>query len=80
MFEAYNEIGVSNIVISDYFSGLASFLVVAGGGTIIGKFALFFLMCMWWIVPNLVYSILKVMLGDPKVDLKWSEVIWNRHE
>lgn len=37
MFEAYNEIGVSNIRVSDYFSGLASFLVVAGGGTIIGE-------------------------------------------
>jgi solute carrier family 9 (sodium/hydrogen exchanger), member 3 len=37
MFEAYNEIGVENIAVGDIFSGLASFLVVALGGTIIGK-------------------------------------------
>lgn len=36
MFEAYNEMGVSNIKPQDIASGGASFLVVALGGTIIG--------------------------------------------
>lgn len=36
MFESYTEIGIRNIVISDYFKGLASFLLVALGGTVIG--------------------------------------------
>lgn len=36
MFEAYNEIGVSNIEAVDIASGGASFLVVALGGTLIG--------------------------------------------
>ncbi|KAK7873404.1 hypothetical protein R5R35_000199 [Gryllus longicercus] len=36
MFEAYSEMGVSNIVYTDVLSGLASFLVVALGGTCIG--------------------------------------------
>jgi hypothetical protein len=37
MFESYNTIGVENIVVGDIFKGLANFLVVALGGTIIGK-------------------------------------------
>ncbi|XP_017766179.1 PREDICTED: sodium/hydrogen exchanger 3 isoform X1 [Eufriesea mexicana] len=36
MFEAYNEIGPANILYTDLLSGLASFFVVAIGGTIIG--------------------------------------------
>lgn len=36
MFEAYNEIGASNIQAVDIASGGASFLVVALGGTLIG--------------------------------------------
>nr|CAD7458062.1 unnamed protein product [Timema tahoe] len=36
MFEAYSEMGPPNILFSDYMSGLASFFVVAVGGTIIG--------------------------------------------
>lgn len=37
MFESYNEIGASNIQVVDIVSGVASFFVVALGGTIIGK-------------------------------------------
>lgn len=37
MFEAYNEMGVSNIEIVDLVSGVASFFVVALGGTLIGE-------------------------------------------
>lgn len=36
MFEAYNEIGPAEILYTDVLSGLASFFVVAIGGTIIG--------------------------------------------
>lgn len=36
MFETYSEMGPSRIVYTDILSGLASFLVVAIGGTIIG--------------------------------------------
>lgn len=36
MFESYNEIGTSNIEVIDIVSGVASFFVVALGGTIIG--------------------------------------------
>ncbi|XP_016908863.1 sodium/hydrogen exchanger 3 isoform X1 [Apis cerana] len=36
MFEAYNEIGPTEILYTDVLSGLASFFVVAIGGTIIG--------------------------------------------
>ncbi|XP_017881966.1 sodium/hydrogen exchanger 3 isoform X2 [Ceratina calcarata] len=36
MFETYNEIGPANILYTDLLSGLASFFVVAIGGTIIG--------------------------------------------
>ncbi|KAK6630775.1 hypothetical protein RUM44_002944 [Polyplax serrata] len=36
MFEAYNEMTPANILYTDVLSGLASFLVVALGGTIIG--------------------------------------------
>lgn len=36
MFEAYVEIEEDNITVSDIGKGLASFIVVAGGGTIIG--------------------------------------------
>eukprot|EP00096_Caligus_rogercresseyi_P006867 TRINITY_DN2383_c0_g1_i1.p1 TRINITY_DN2383_c0_g1~~TRINITY_DN2383_c0_g1_i1.p1 ORF type:complete len:889 (-),score=207.95 TRINITY_DN2383_c0_g1_i1:856-3522(-) len=36
MFEAYNEMGQSNIQYTDVFGGLASFLVVALGGTFVG--------------------------------------------
>lgn len=36
MFESYNSIGISNIQIVDIASGVASFFVVAIGGTIIG--------------------------------------------
>lgn len=36
MFESYNEIGASNIEVVDIVSGVASFFVVALGGTIIG--------------------------------------------
>lgn len=36
MFEAYNEIGTANIEVIDIVSGVASFFVVALGGTIIG--------------------------------------------
>ncbi|KAG7200405.1 hypothetical protein KM043_017860 [Ampulex compressa] len=36
MFEAYSEMGPSRIIYTDVLSGLASFLVVAIGGTIIG--------------------------------------------
>ncbi|XP_062545664.1 sodium/hydrogen exchanger 3 isoform X5 [Armigeres subalbatus] len=36
MFESYNEIGASNIQVVDIASGVASFFVVALGGTIIG--------------------------------------------
>lgn len=36
MFESYNEIGASNIQVVDIVSGVASFFVVALGGTIIG--------------------------------------------
>lgn len=37
MFESYNEIGTSNIEVIDIVSGVASFFVVALGGTIIGR-------------------------------------------
>lgn len=36
MFENYGEMGADNIVYTDVLAGLANFLVVAGGGTIIG--------------------------------------------
>ncbi|XP_034186248.1 na[+]/H[+] hydrogen exchanger 2 [Osmia lignaria lignaria] len=36
MFEAYNEIGPTEIIYTDLLTGLASFFVVAIGGTIIG--------------------------------------------
>lgn len=36
MFEAYSEMGPSNIMYTDILKGFASFLVVAVGGTIIG--------------------------------------------
>ena len=36
MFEAYCEIGGENVTGSDIGLGLASFAVVAGGGTLIG--------------------------------------------
>eukprot|EP00094_Tigriopus_californicus_P001891 TCALIF_01822-PA protein Name:"Similar to Slc9a2 Sodium/hydrogen exchanger 2 (Rattus norvegicus)" AED:0.03 eAED:0.03 QI:0/0/0/1/1/1/3/0/238 len=36
MFEAYVEIGEENVKSTDLLKGLASFIVVAGGGTIIG--------------------------------------------
>ncbi|XP_073946997.1 na[+]/H[+] hydrogen exchanger 2 isoform X3 [Choristoneura fumiferana] len=36
MFEAYTEMGPSNLVYTDFLAGLASFLVVAVGGTCIG--------------------------------------------
>lgn len=36
MFEAYNEIGPTEILYTDVLSGFASFFVVAIGGTIIG--------------------------------------------
>lgn len=36
MFDAYVEIGEANIQVSDGLKGLASFLVVALGGTIVG--------------------------------------------
>lgn len=36
MFESYNEIGTANIEVIDIVSGVASFFVVALGGTIIG--------------------------------------------
>lgn len=36
MFEAYSEMGPSNITYTDMLSGLASFFVVAIGGTVIG--------------------------------------------
>ncbi|XP_071749910.1 sodium/hydrogen exchanger 3 isoform X2 [Lepeophtheirus salmonis] len=36
MFEAYNEMGQSNIEYTDILGGLASFLVVALGGTVVG--------------------------------------------
>lgn len=36
MFESYSEMGLSNILYTDILSGVASFFVVALGGTIIG--------------------------------------------
>lgn len=36
MFEAYVEIEEKNLVATDIAKGFASFIVVAGGGTIIG--------------------------------------------
>ena len=36
MFEAYVDIGVDNIEVKDVLSGLASFIVVALGGTVVG--------------------------------------------
>lgn len=36
MFEAFNEMGPSNILYTDLLSGVASFFVVAIGGTCIG--------------------------------------------
>lgn len=36
MFETYSEMGPSRIMYTDVLSGLASFLVVAIGGTVIG--------------------------------------------
>lgn len=43
MFEVYNEIGASEIIAVDIVSGIASFFVVALGGTIIGEYlAMFF--------------------------------------
>ena len=36
MFEAYVKIEEQNIEVSDIAKGFASFIVVAGGGTIIG--------------------------------------------
>ena len=36
MFEAYTEMGPSNILYTDLLSGFASFFVVALGGTFIG--------------------------------------------
>lgn len=37
MMEAYNEIGISKIIMQDLVSGVGSFFVVALGGTIIGE-------------------------------------------
>lgn len=37
MMESYNGIGIQNINVADLASGVASFFVVAIGGTIIGK-------------------------------------------
>ena len=36
MFEAYVELGEENLTSTDMLKGLASFIVVAGGGTIVG--------------------------------------------
>lgn len=36
MFETYSEMGVSRITYTEILSGLASFIVVAVGGTVIG--------------------------------------------
>lgn len=36
MFEAYSEMGPANIMYTDILAGLASFFVVALGGTVIG--------------------------------------------
>ncbi len=36
MFEAYVELGEDNLGTADILKGLASFIVVAGGGTIVG--------------------------------------------
>jgi sodium/hydrogen exchanger-like protein 3 len=36
MFEAYSEMGASNILYTDVLAGLASFFVVGVGGTLIG--------------------------------------------
>jgi len=36
MFEAYVELGEENLTSNDMLKGLASFIVVAGGGTIVG--------------------------------------------
>lgn len=36
MFETYSEMGPSRIIYTDVLAGLASFLVVAIGGTLIG--------------------------------------------
>lgn len=37
MFETYNEIGIDFIEVSDVVNGVASFFMVALGGTLIGK-------------------------------------------
>lgn len=37
MMEAYNSIGISNIIAQDVVNGVGSFFVVAIGGTVIGK-------------------------------------------
>jgi sodium/hydrogen exchanger-like protein 3 len=36
MFEAYSEMGLPNILYTDVLAGVASFFVVAIGGTVIG--------------------------------------------
>ncbi|CAG9793967.1 unnamed protein product [Diatraea saccharalis] len=46
MFEAYTEMGPSRLVYTDILAGLASFLVVAVGGTLIG--------CVWGLATGLV--------------------------
>ena len=37
MFETYTQVGVEKIVVMDWVKGFVQFLVVAFGGTIIGK-------------------------------------------
>ena len=36
MFDAYIDLGEENLEVTDMFKGVASFIVVAGGGTIVG--------------------------------------------
>jgi len=36
MFDAYVELGEENLTSNDMLKGLASFIVVAGGGTVVG--------------------------------------------
>lgn len=37
MFETYNEIGIDKIIVTDLVNGVLSFLMVALGGTFVGK-------------------------------------------
>ena len=53
MFEAYCEIGYEHVSGADFGKGLASFAVVAGGGTLIGIFVGYLCAFITRLVPDL---------------------------